>query len=340
VTVVDCRVPPVDKACGEGLLPDGIWALSQLGIEIPDELGFAFRGVRFTDGCSSVYADFPNGLARGVRRTSLHELLICRAIREGTSILWGAKQVRLAKGGVSMKGRFLSADLVVGADGQNSHIRRQAGLSQVKNENRRYGFRQHFRIAPWSPYMELRWGTRSQLYVTPTGHDEICVAVISRHSDLRLEQALCDFAEIRQRLRKAEPTSRELGSLAVSRRLRRVQGNKVALVGDASGSADAITGEGICLGIKQALALAVALKSGNMRMYDRFHRKLMKRPRAIASLMLALQCNGRFQRRALAGLAERPEVFQSLLAVHVGASSFGDVCSRSLLGFGRAFITA
>jgi len=114
----------------------------------------------------------------------------------------------------------------------------------------------------------------------------------------------------------------------------------VVLVGDASGSVDAITGEGMGLGFKQALALAECVRSNDIRQYEPLHRDLMKRPQTMASLMLTLERNGQLQRRALAGLAKHPEVFESLLAVHVGASSFRHVCSWRLLDFGRAFLAA
>jgi hypothetical protein len=66
----------------------------------------------------------------------------------------------------------------------------------------------------------------------------------------------------------------------------------------------------------------------------------MKRPLTIASLMLMLEGNGELQRRALAGLAQHPDFFQSLLAVHVGASSFRDLCSWRLMDFGWALLFA
>lgn len=340
VTVVDCAVPPIDKACGEGLMPDGVAALAELGIEIPAGVGFAFRGIRFADGRSSVFADFPNGVARGVRRTILHDLLIRHAIAQGVSILWGVKHVRLAEDGVSADGHFLEAQLVVGADGQNSRIRRQASLDQTKRENGRYGFRRHYRAAPWSSYMELHWGPRSQIYVTPIAANEICVGVISRDPAFRLEHAWRDFPELRARLRSAIPISTEMGAVSISRSLRAVQRRNVALIGDASGSVDAITGEGMCLGFKQALALARALKGGDIQVYERLHRELMKRPQTMASLMLALEGHNQLQRRALAALAEQPKVFESFLALHVGGSSLRDICSWRLLNFGRAFLAA
>jgi menaquinone-9 beta-reductase len=340
VVVVDCAVPPIDKACGEGLMPHSLLELRELGIEIPDGAGFPFRGIRFADRHSSVCSGFPNGLGKGVRRTILHELLIQRATDLAIPMIWNAKHIDLVEGGISLGNRLLNAGLVVGADGQNSRIRRQSGLDEVTREKRRYGFRRHYRVAPWSSYMEVHWGARSQIYVTPVAPDEVCVAVISGDSKLRLREGLCDFPGVQRQLKSAEPVSTEMGALSVSRTLKSVSRKNVALIGDASGSVDAITGEGICVSIKQAHALAIAVKNGDMHEYQQFHRKLMKRPRQMAFLMLMLERSGHLQRRALAGLARNPALFTSLLAIHVGAGRLGDLWSRELLGFGRAFLAA
>src|SRR5207245_6117621 len=114
----------------------------------------------------------------------------------GVSTIWDAKRVQLTRDGVSLRGRAITADFVVGADGQNSSIRRQANLDRVMQEKHRFGFRRHFRVAPWSPYMELHWGSRSQIYVTPVAADEVCVAVISHNSQLRLSEALREFPQL------------------------------------------------------------------------------------------------------------------------------------------------
>lgn len=340
VTVVDCGAPPIDKACGEGLMPDSLAALRELGIGIPHDVGFAFRGVRFSDARSSVWADFPSERARGVRRTILHSLLIERATEAGAGMIWNAKHVRMVGGRLSIGGNLVDADLIVGADGLNSTIRRAAGLNEIKSEKRRYAFRRHYRTEPWSPYMELHWGPNAQVYVTPIAANEICVAAMSRDRRFRLEDALSAAPEIKARLKNASPISPETGALSVSRSLRSVCRDNVVLTGDASGSVDAITGEGMCLAFKQALALEDAVRNGGMRLYQQRHRALMRRPAAMACLMLGLERNPRLQRRALASLALHPEIFQSLLAIHVGAASLGRLWSPRLLGFGRAFLAA
>jgi len=321
-------------------MPDSIAALRQLGVELPSNLGFAFEGICFTGGRSSVYANFPNGKGRGVRRTDLHELLARHAEKEQVSLVWGAKHVGLHERGVVVNGELMPSDFVIGADGQNSRIRAQSGLARVFREQRRYGFRRHYRVAPWSSRVELHWGPNCQIYITPVAADEVCVALISSDNGLRLSHALASFPVLRERLAAGTPVTSELGAVTVSRKLRRVQTQRVALVGDASGSVDAITGQGMCLAFEQAVALAAAVRCGRLDAYQAEHGELMKRPQLMGSVLLALARHKAFEKRALAGLARRPELFESLVAIHVGASRFKDLCSWGLVEFGIGFLAA
>ena len=52
VTVTDARRPPIEKACGEGLLPEGVAALSRLGIQLNSDVAFPIAGIRFCDEVS------------------------------------------------------------------------------------------------------------------------------------------------------------------------------------------------------------------------------------------------------------------------------------------------
>ena len=58
VVVVDSARGPIDKACGEGLMPDGLDALRQLGVSLDKCETGSFRGIRFVGGDGSVHADF------------------------------------------------------------------------------------------------------------------------------------------------------------------------------------------------------------------------------------------------------------------------------------------
>ena len=45
VRVVDGAVPPIDKACGEGLMPDALKGLAEPGVRLPEGGGGVFRGM-------------------------------------------------------------------------------------------------------------------------------------------------------------------------------------------------------------------------------------------------------------------------------------------------------
>ena len=64
VIVADGARPPIDKACGEGLMPDGVEALRRIGVTIPESLAQPFRGIRFVNGHQKAQAEFPSGSDR------------------------------------------------------------------------------------------------------------------------------------------------------------------------------------------------------------------------------------------------------------------------------------
>src|SRR6476660_1450679 len=73
----------------------------------------------------------------------------------------------------------------------------------------------------------------------------------------------------------------------------------VALVGDASGTVDAITGEGLCLSFRQAEVLAECFAAGNLERYQQLHRALARRPTLMARLMLTLDWKTSFRQRVM-----------------------------------------
>jgi flavin-dependent dehydrogenase len=310
VVVADAAEPPIDKACGEGLRPDSLRALRQLGVVVDPEQSFAFRGIRFLGDGGSAAADFPHEPGIAVRRVRLHQLLIDRARDLGVTLLWRT-HVRDVSG--------LRARWIIGADGGNSRVRRWASLDAVRSESHRYGFRRHYRVRPWTDFVEVYWGPGCQMYVTGVAHDEILIGLLTRDPRMRLKDALPHFPELERKLQGADTLSEERGALTVTRHLRRVYRERIALIGDASGSVDAITGEGMGLAFRQALALADALAADNLDQYQTAHRRLARRPALMAQLMLMLDRFPRLRPRVLQTFAAQPVIFERLLAAHVHA---------------------
>jgi menaquinone-9 beta-reductase len=322
VAVADGAQGPIDKPCGEGMMPDGLAALENLGVTVPAEDSYPFRGLRFlTDGLA-VDAAFPNGASgRGVRRTVLHQLIAERAESLGIDFLWRTPVMGISEDRIHLSDRVMKARWIIGADGGSSRVRRWVGLEEFRSRDCRYAFRKHYRIAPWTDRMELYWGPHGEIYVTPVAKDQVCVALISRNPKLRLEEGLELFPELRERLLGVEAGSSEKGSLTATCKLRRVTRENVALIGDASGTVDAITGEGLCLAFSQAMVLADCLKHGDLAGYEREHRKLALRPLLMARLMLLLDGRPKLQRRTLQAFQRRPYVFKRLLSLHMGVLS-------------------
>ncbi len=322
VIVADGAQMPIDKPCGEGLMPDGLAALKQLGVSVEPEGSYPFRGIRFLAAGLAVDAAFPHGASgMGVRRTVLHRLIAERAASLGIDFLWQTPVTGISDDGVLLGARKINARWIIGADGGNSRVRRWTGLDAFRKRDCRYAFRQHYRVAPWTDRMELHWGRLGEIYVTPVSKDQVCVALISRDPKLRLTEALQRFPELQARLDGAGVSSTEKGALTATCTLKRVSRGNVALIGDSSGTVDAITGEGLCLAFSQAMVLADCLRTGDLARYEHEHRRLALRPLLMARLMLLLDGRPRLQRRTLQAFQKHPNVFQRLLELHVGVLS-------------------
>jgi flavin-dependent dehydrogenase len=327
VTVADGGEPPIDKACGEGLLPETQAALRNLGIAIPDELGFRFGGIRFVVGEAQTSARFPIGEAIGIRRTVLHELLIARAEKCGVKLHWKTPVTEVSRDGVRLGDQTVASRWIVGADGSGSRVRRWGGMEEAplsSQRRARFACRRHYRVRPWADYAEIYWGEHAQAYVTPISASDVCVVVLADEpAHAKFEQNWGNWPALELRVAKAELISKERGAATLMRSLRNVWRGNVALVGDASGSVDAITGEGLRLAFQQGLGLADAMERGDLGLYQSAHRRLMRRPTWMGKLMLLMGRNAIVRERTMQSLATQPELFHQLLSIHVGASTTG-----------------
>jgi menaquinone-9 beta-reductase len=338
VIVADGAVAPIDKPCGEGLLPDGVAALRDLGVEIPRSEAYSFRGIRFLSDGTVAQAEFPRGTAYGIRRTRLHRVMVERAAACGVRMLWQAAVTGLHPEGALVAGELVRACWVVGADGTNSRVRDWADLGREQQDTRpsrnvRFAFRRHYRIAPWSDFMELHWGRHSQVYVTPVSPEEVCVSLISCDPKLRLREAeaLGEFPALWPHIKNAEYASGERGAITVTRQLRQVYRGRTVLVGDASGGVDAMTGEGLCLAFRQAALLGECLASGKLALYQKRHRLLLRRPAWVARIMLVMAKHSRPRQRIMQVFQSHPRSFAAMLAMHLGESSAREYISNGIV---------
>jgi len=259
VTVIEPRAGPIDKACGEGLMPGALPLLYRLGVS---PRGFALQGVSYRDDTRFVDHRFENGHGLGVRRTTLHRALHERALEVGVQMHAG-KVDAITQFADGIEAAGISASWMLACDGLHSTVARLTGLARpAPVRRRRYGLRRHYRVEPWSDLIEVHFNPFGELYVTPTADGMVGVSLLARqHADF--EEALAASPELAARVVGAEAASELRGAGPFRQRTSARTRGRVLLVGDASGYVDAITGEGLRLGFEQARAAIDAIVSGS-----------------------------------------------------------------------------
>ena len=282
VVVVEPRATPVDKACGEGLMPGTLRALRRLGV---DPAGWELRGISYrAAGGRHVDHAFRAGPGRGVRRTTLHAALGARADALGVTRVTGrVTEVEQDADAVTAAG--VRARWLLAADGLHSTVRRAVGLDlTARVRGRRFGLRRHLAVAPWTDLVEVHWAPGAEAYVTPVAPDLVGVAVLGPpHTDW--DAALAALPLLAERLAGVRPVGPTLGAGPLRQRTTARTCGRVALVGDASGYVDALTGEGLRVGLAQARAAVATL--GDPAGYERAWRAVTRDYRLLTTGLVA-----------------------------------------------------
>ncbi len=302
--VLEPRPSPIDKACGEGLMPAAVRALGELGVR---PQGRAIRGIRYTDGRHVVDAAFRHGDGLGVRRTTLQPAMLDAARAAGVKVMESrAVEVCQDADGVSVDGR--RARYLAVADGLHSPIRRQLGLARaLVRTPPRWGTRQHFAVAPWTDLVEVHWGPESEAYVTPVGPGLVGVALLSS-VQAPFARQLAAFPALLERLPAEGVTSVRGAGPLLQRTSARVAG-RVLLVGDAAGYVDALTGEGVAVSLACARALADCVAADDPAAYERRWLAASRRYRVITSSLLWARRQRLLSSRIVPMAARLPGVF-------------------------------
>ncbi len=317
VTLADRARPPIDKSCGEGILPQGLAALEQLGVRLPPEHVRPFRGVRFVDASGQAEAIFPNRkFGIGVRRTTLHDALVRRAQEIGVQLLWGARVESFAEDCVTVEGKPIRARWRVCADGQNSRLRAHAGLD----------------AAP-----QARAAQRPDAAFPPRAVERLCRSVLERsrpalrdprlgNGSLHRTHHAQPHLEIRGRparfsgggpkAGRRETSSPLIGGVSLSQRVRNVTSGNVALLGEAAGSVDPVTGAGLTIAFQEAVALADAMRAGKLSAYQSAHARISRLPHLMSRMLVSMDRVPIVRRRAFRAFAAQPLLFSALLAMH------------------------
>ncbi|HYG67836.1 MAG TPA: monooxygenase, partial [Anaeromyxobacteraceae bacterium] len=178
-------------------------------------------------------------------------------------------------------------------------------------------------------------------YVTPAGPSRVGVAFLfDRPSTAPLRRnaqgrpsrevghaaLLARFPRLAARLEGAVPETAALGAGPLGRASTAVVADRLALLGDAAGYLDAVTGEGLSIALAGAMDLADVLPDALARgagadalaPYGRAWARRFRTYLAWTRVVLALSRRPALRRRIVAAAAARPAPFERLVAAAVG----------------------
>lgn len=287
VVVFEPKEQTIDKACGEGLMPSVVEELKEMGVVIPES--HPFKGIRYINQKGAqkedpaTWADghFKSGDGWGVRRLTLHNALRKRASELG--VVWRHKRVQtLEEQAVGVLVEDTVTKYCIAADGLHSPTRKKLGLSKPAKLPKRVGIRQHFEMAPWSPYVEVYWSEFGECYITPVSDTQVGVAILAYADQLpqktdenRFDTLLSWFPVVKEKIKGSKPLSSVRGAGGFEQRLKSPIQGRILFVGDAAGYLDPITGEGIRLGLLSAKSAVECIHNDNLQAYAVQHRKIL-----------------------------------------------------------------
>lgn len=310
VSVIEPRVGTIDKACGEGLMPEALNHLREIHV---DPAGMDFRGIRYIAGDRTAEATFSHGLGRGVRRTTLHDCLRQRA-RELNIVFVEGRVDEVVQSSSSVEAGGIQSRYVIAADGLHSSVRRQLnlGIEAKPDARQRYGIRQHFQVTPWSDFVEVYWTDNAEIYVTPVDPQTVGIAVLG-NARLNFDEVIHGVSELSERLMSASPVSKLRGAGPLRQDVRARSAGRVLLVGDAAGYVDALTGEGLRVGFAEAQAAVRAVSANHLEAYEADWKRITRSYRLLTKSLLRVSSN-RILRSAIVPAAQAlPFVFSRLV---------------------------
>jgi flavin-dependent dehydrogenase len=336
VLVLERNALPVDKACGEGLMPAGLAALTRLGVreKIPAADCAVFEAIRYVqeDG-RFVEGRLPEPGGLGIRRLALAGAMVerCREVgielREGSAV----RSHAIDPDGVTLNtdAEAVRARLLVAADGLHSQLRKAENLERPAKGPRRFGLRQHFAVAPWGPRVEVHFTSGAEAYVTPAGAQRIGVAFLWEDGAfpgrLNFEQLLGRFPALARQLEGAAVDSEPRGAGPLRHHVPVRVKNRFVLLGDAAGYVDAISGEGLTLGFDAAHALSAVLPSAlaagataaSLQPYARSVAVHFNNYARLANRLVWLARRPWLRRRVIERMIAQPALFERVLRAAV-----------------------
>jgi flavin-dependent dehydrogenase len=355
VAVLDRRRFPRAKPCGEFMSPECIPLLEEVGLRDAVLAGGARRihGMRLhghgaaAEGrfvaVGGVEAPFDHGYA--LRREVLDQLAVEAArscpgvtlleahavvdlVRDGDGRVLGVEAL-----GPDQRPRHILGSFTVGADGLRSRVARALGVQVPTRWLDKFAVVARFAEVPMRDHAEVHFFDGGYLALAPVDGGQITLNMVIDRSALprggrraiedALQARIAATPALGARLAGRDPVEPLLGCGPLAGRTRRQVFDGAALVGDACGYVDPVTGEGLFFAMRGAAlladALVPALAAGRtdraaLRGYARARRREFGPRLWIATLLQRGLRHPRLVRRVLRLLEARPRLADLLVA--------------------------
>jgi flavin-dependent dehydrogenase len=159
--------------------------------------------------------------------------------------------------------------------------------------------------------VEVHWTPSAEVYVTPVSPDLVGVAVLGDRSvDYN---AVVRVTAAGYRLANADRASMLRGAGPLRQATTQRVAGRILLVGDAAGYVDALTGEGIRLGLVQARAAVAAIAAGNPARYETDWRRITRDYRLLTSALVAAGRRPALRSRIVPLASRLPRVYGAIV---------------------------
>tara|TARA_R110002072_G_scaffold534_6_gene3948 strand:+ start:125069 stop:126133 length:1065 start_codon:yes stop_codon:yes gene_type:complete len=260
---------PIDKVCGQGIMPTGRELLESVGVEFSSSDSYEFQSIQYIDGAKKKKGSLTSqgiGVERQVLSQKLYEL----ASKNEQITLHEKSPIALESNSFN---KFLSEyDFVFACDGLNSQVRKFFDNEVIRTDDHRMGARLHYNGKYWGDGVEVYWNDGIEAYVTPVSDSRFEVAFLWFQEKIEqgphLQSKLLNlFPELKEKLKGHEQLNDFKGYGPFNKVSRHMRIKNVYFVGDAYKFLDGITGEGLSLGMKSATILAQSFD--NFSLFDK-----------------------------------------------------------------------
>ena len=330
VTVAEKKRGPIDKVCGEGILPFGVALLDELAMSVPlREAGHAFHGISYHLGSKKVSARFPEGrFGIGIERKEMDRLFREACSRFSGFELWEGVQVR--------PDHTSGFDRVIAADGIHSRWSGLHGCRKV--HGKRLGMRFRLDVSA-SDMVAIHFFKPCEVYMTPTDAHTLSVAFLIDPDRLRIPggrlkawsraffqerfPALAK-APIREVATRGPIASRPKGPIPPCH-----------VLGDAYRAFDPISGAGMSFALLCGKLAAEHLE--NPAGYYRALKPALASIKEVTNTILFFRGGGLKTRLMLRQLSKAPHTFEKILELPDGRHRITDLGFTGLLSFLKPF---